>query len=179
MTETATAIASRLETCFVERGFIEPGVDALRDAAGVSLRTLYKYFPSRDAMVIGALQHRHDRYLSFIEHGAPARGTASIAYVFERVESWMTEECGMGCLFLNALAAHPSSKEIRETVTRQKDGTRSLMGRRSGRPELADALFLLHEGATAAWPIMGHEAIRTARNSALILLRETGNFQEK
>ncbi len=174
MTETATLIASRLEACFVEHGFLEPGVDALRDGCGVSLRTLYKYFPSREAMVIGALNHRHDRYLNFIEDGAPASGPASIAHVFGRIESWMKGECGTGCLFLNALAAHPSNAEIRETVKRQKDGTRLLLGRSSGRPELADALFLLHEGATAAWPLMGREAIRTARDSALKLLRENG-----
>lgn len=172
MTDTAKLIASRLEGCFVERGFVEPGVDALRDAADVSLRTLYKYFPSRDAMVVGALEHRHDRYLSFIEGGAPAAGSASVEYVFGRIETWMKGECGTGCLFLNALAAHPFKREIRDVVTRQKDATRLLLGRCSGRPELADALFLLHEGATAAWPLMGGEAIRTAKESALSLLRE-------
>ena len=174
MTDTAKSIAARLEGCFVARGFLEPGVDALRDASGVSLRTLYKYFPSRDAMVIAALNHRHDRYLDFIEEGAPSGGPASIAHVFGRVESWMQGESGTGCLFLNALAAHPSNREIRAAVARQKDGTRSLLGRCSGRPDLADALFLLLEGATAAWPLMGSESIRTAREAALKLFRETG-----
>lgn len=179
MMDSATLIASRLETCFVERGFVEPGVDALRDASGVSLRTLYKYYPSREAMVIGALKHRHSRYLSFIADGAPASGPASIAHLFGRIEDWMKGECGTGCLFLNALAAHPWNSRIRDTVTRQKDDTRSLLGRCSGRPELADALFLLHEGATAAWPLMGSEAIRTARNSALKLLGESGEGREQ
>ena len=67
MTDTARLIAARLESCFVSRGFLEPGVDALRDAAGVSLRTLYKYFPSREAMVIGALDHRRNRPEGVIE----------------------------------------------------------------------------------------------------------------
>ena len=173
MTDTATLIASRLETCFVERGFQEPGVDALRDAAAVSLRTLYKYFPSREAMVVGALEHRHDRYLRFVEEGAPADGPESIAHLFRRVEIWMKGESGTGCLFLNALAAHPFNADIREAVARQKDSTRSLLGRCSGRPELADALFLLHEGATAAWPLLGRKAIRAARDSALTLLGDS------
>jgi len=177
MTDTATLIASRLEACFVDRGFVEPGVDALRDATGVSLRTLYKYFPSREAMVIGALNHRHNRYLGFIEEGVPDSGPASIEHVFGRIEEWMKGECGTGCLFLNALAAHPSNSEIRDTVIRQKDDTRSLLGRCSGRPELADALFLLHEGATAAWPLMEGEAIRTARDSALKLLCGGGDVE--
>ena len=177
--DRTTLIASRLEACFAERGFLEPGVDALRDASGVSLRTLYKYYPSREAMVIGALEHRHGRYLSFIVEGAPASGPASIAHLFERIENWMTGECGTGCLFLNALAAHPSNSQIRDTVTRQKDETRALLGRCSGRPELAEALFLLHEGATAAWPLLGREAIRTARNSAMKLLGVNGEGREQ
>jgi AcrR family transcriptional regulator len=175
MTDTAKLIASRLEACFVRCGFSEPGVDALREASGVSLRTLYKYFPSREAMVVGALDHRHDRYLSFIEDGAPANGPASIKHLFRRIEDWMAGECGTGCLFLNALAAHPSSGDIRRAVERQKNGTRSLFGRRAGRPELADELFLLHEGATAAWPVLGSKAIRTAQGAALKLICENGD----
>ncbi len=171
MTDLPSQIAARLEACFVDRGFLEPGVDALRDAAGVSLRTLYKYFPSRDAMVVAALTHRHDRYLDFVEAGAPADGPASIEHLFGRIEAWMSGETASGCLFLHALAAHPSNDEIRATVARQKEATRSLLGRRSGRPDLADSLYLLHEGATAAWPILGHEAFRAARQTAVTLLQ--------
>lgn len=173
MTDFATHIATRLEACFVERGFVEPGVDALRDAAGVSLRTLYKYFPSREAMVVGALDHRHERYLSFIVEEAPADGPAAIAHLFGQIEIWMEGECGTGCLFLNALAAHPSNAEIRETVARQKEATRSLLGHCSGRPDMADALFLLHEGATGAWPLLGGDAVRSARDAALKLLGDS------
>lgn len=174
MSDTLNLIAARLEDCFVRLGFVEPGVDALRDASGVSLRTLYKYFPSREAMVVGALDYRHDRYLNFIEDGAPMHGPASIEYVFGRIEDWMNGECGTGCLFLNALAAHPSSVEIRKTVERQKAETRSLLGRCAGRPDQADVLFILHEGATAAWPLLGPEAICTARTSALKLVSDSG-----
>ncbi len=55
MRDTATKIAAGLERAFAARGFSEPCVDDLREAAGVSLRTLYKYTPSRDAMVRMAL----------------------------------------------------------------------------------------------------------------------------
>ena len=48
-------IAGDLDRQFAEMGFAEQGVEALRAGADVSLRTLYKYFPSREAMVVGAL----------------------------------------------------------------------------------------------------------------------------
>ncbi|WP_367180608.1 TetR family transcriptional regulator [uncultured Ruegeria sp.] len=47
-------------------GFAGPGVEALRAGADVSLRTLYKYFPSREAMVVGALRHRDRVYTGWI-----------------------------------------------------------------------------------------------------------------
>ena len=168
--DTKSKIASGLETCFRARGFAEPGVDTLREAADVSLRTLYKYFPSRDDMVAGALDYRHDRYLAFISEGVPGSGADAIDHVFLRVETWMRSEDGVGCLFMNALAAHPANLKIRTAVERQKSETRQLMAQYSGRHDLADPLFLLHEGATAAWPLLGPTAIRTARTSAISLL---------
>ena len=45
MTDTMRRIAGGLERAFAADGFAEPSVEDLRDAAGVSLRTLYKYAP--------------------------------------------------------------------------------------------------------------------------------------
>ena len=59
-------IASGLENALSQQGFVEPSVSDLQNASGVSLRTLYRHFPSKEAMVIGALEHRHARYLDFL-----------------------------------------------------------------------------------------------------------------
>ena len=65
-----------------------------------------------------------------------------------------------------ALAAYPSQVDIRATVIEQKTMTRTMMGRRSGRTDLAQGLFILHEGSVAAWPLIGPQAIQTAKASA-------------
>lgn len=163
-------IASRLEGLFARRGFAEPSVADLREAAAVSLRTLYRRFPSRETMVIGALEHRHQRYLAFLEEGAPAPGAASITHLFDRLERWMREHAPGGCLFVNALAAHPASAEIRVLVDRHKQEIRAALGRRAGRPEAADALFLLHEGVAFSWRLLGAAAVTSARDAARRLL---------
>lgn len=71
MLTTKKQIASRLEQAFNTRGFAEPSVADLKEAAGVSLRTLYRYFPSKDAMVNWALDYRHARYLAFLAKDEP------------------------------------------------------------------------------------------------------------
>jgi AcrR family transcriptional regulator len=51
---------------FAKHGFAEPNIETLRKATGVSLRTLYKYVPSRDVMILRALEHRHRRYMAHV-----------------------------------------------------------------------------------------------------------------
>ena len=102
MTPTKAQIVSRLEQTFNTRGFAEPSVVELQKAAGVSLRTLYRYYPSKEAMVIGALDYRHDRYLAFLAENEPPPGKASIIHLFGRLADWMTSNAPNGCLSLNA-----------------------------------------------------------------------------
>lgn len=172
MTELQTEIAARLERSFTKRGFAAPGVAELRKAADVSLRTLYRYYPSREDMVIGALEHRHGRYLAFLAEDAPPPGEAAIRHLFARLRDWMAALEAPTCLFLSALSAHPENAAIRKIVARHKRETRKLLAAQAGRPDLADGLFLLHEGATAAWPVLGAQAIDNARSTALKLINE-------
>ena len=170
MRSTKETIAARLEHIFSEQGFAEPSVVALKTAAGVSLRTLYRHFPSKDAMVIGALDYRHARYMEFLAEDEPGPGRASIKHLVRRLGDWMAAHAPYGCLSLNALAAHPGNQEVRASTMRHKRDLIQIMARRSGQPTLAKALFLLHEGASAAWPVVGVAAIRSAEAAAVTLI---------
>ncbi len=167
---TKEQIASRLEQAFTLRGFNEPGVAELKAIAGVSLRTLYRYFPSKESMVIGALDYRHLRYLEFLSDGEPPPGRESIVHLFCRLADWMLENAPNGCLSVNAFAAYPSSLEIRDAVKRHKDEIVKLMARRSGWMALSWELFLLHEGVSAAWPLVGMQASQAAEKAVLKLI---------
>lgn len=170
MTTIKQRIASRLERTFTRQGFVEPSVAKLKDAAGVSLRTLYRYFPSKEAMVIGSLDYRHTRYLAFLVDDEPLPGKDSIAHLFRRLTEWMQAYSPNGCLSLNALSAYPGNFDVRDSVKRHKNELIQMMARRSGRPALANELFLLHEGASAAWPLAGIQAIQAAETAALKLI---------
>ncbi|WP_378212397.1 TetR/AcrR family transcriptional regulator (plasmid) [Aquicoccus sp. G2-2] len=102
-------ISEGLERAFASRGFAEPSVEDLRDAAGVSLRTLYKYTPSRAEMVLAALENRHQRYLTQVFEGLPKEHDEALATILSRVGMWMATETSHGCLFHAAVAADPES----------------------------------------------------------------------
>jgi AcrR family transcriptional regulator len=49
--QTRTAIADAAVALFIERGFVETTMDEVAQAAGVSRRTAYRHFPSKDDLV--------------------------------------------------------------------------------------------------------------------------------
>lgn len=178
MHDTKTRIASDLERSFSVQGFAEQGVEALRAEADVSLRTLYKYFPSREAMIVGALEHRHTTYNEWLA-GGPTEGLEYVLYPLVRLGDWLSQVANTGCLFMNALAEYPDSEAIKQTVIAHKtelaDQFRIRLERIApGRDlqHLADTLFLLHEGMTQAARLQGRDkAIEAAMHAAQAALR--------
>lgn len=178
MTDTRTRIASDLERSFSAQGFAEQGVEALRAGADVSLRTLYKHFPSREAMIVGALEHRDRAYFDWLA-GGPQDGVDHVLHPLVRLGDWLSEVANTGCLFLNAWAEYPDSQAIAATVIDHKARLanefrlrldRVAPGRDTG--HLAETLFLLHEGMTQAARLQGREkateaALRAARAALL------------
>lgn len=174
MLDTKQRIANDLERTFAEQGFAEQGVQALRAEADVSLRTLYKYFPSREAMIVGALENR-DRACAAWLAGGPDDGIDHILHPLVRLGEWLGEVANTGCLFMNALAEYPDSEQIRAVVRAHKARMADEFARRLERvvpdrdtADLADTLFLLHEGMTQAARVQGREkageaAMRAAR----------------
>ena len=178
MEDVKAKIARNLDAQFAEAGFALPGVKALSEGAEVSLRTLYKYYPSREAMVEGALAYRNQVYLDWIS-GGPEGGQGYVLHVFERLGDWLREGANSGCLFLNALAAYPESAGVREMAERHKACVRDEFARRLRRiapaaksqaeiGDLAESLLTIHEGQTDTAVTRDPE---TATRAALRLAR--------
>jgi len=165
-------IAISLEKTFSQYGFAEQSVDQLKTACNVSLRTLYKYYPSKEAMIVGALEYRHQRYLTFLLNDSPPRGVDSIVHIFNKLEQWMKEFAPHGCLSMNAIAAFPDNSFINDSVKEHKKKVIHFLGQQSQREELASAIFLLHEGVSNAWPVLGESAVSEAKKALLILFKE-------
>ncbi|MCC4859199.1 TetR/AcrR family transcriptional regulator [Vibrio splendidus] len=166
-------IAASLEVAFSQQGFAEPSVAQLKTACNVSLRTLYKHFPSKEAMIVGALEHRHQRYLSLLLEDSRRSGYQAITHIFNKLQQWMEEYAPHGCLSMNALAAFPDNELINQAVIEHKKEVQALIAKQSQREDLASELFLLHEGVSSAWPVLGEEAVASAQNMVTKLLKET------
>lgn len=166
-------IAANLELAFSQYGFAEPNVDKLKTACNVSLRTLYKHYPSKEAMVVAALAYRHQRYLTYLDSALSANGEQALFDIFQRLEIWMAENSPHGCLSMNAVAAFPDNELINKAVKEHKEEVRQFLAEKSQRSDLIDPLFLLHEGISSAWPILGAQAVVAAQTTLSVLMNTT------
>lgn len=177
MNEMATRIAGGLERAFATQGFAAPSVEDLRDAAGVSLRTLYKYAPSRDAMIRMALEHRHRRYLAHVFGGASGSCGQSLSETLDRVANWMRTEASHGCLFHAAVASAPDDQKLRQLLEAHKSEISQLAVTRAGSDISPYDAVVIIEGLTQAWSLSGEAALTSAKR--LASLAEAGSAPVK
>tara|TARA_R110002153_G_scaffold124543_6_gene270998 strand:- start:19314 stop:19838 length:525 start_codon:yes stop_codon:yes gene_type:complete len=166
-------IVANLEKTFSQYGFAQPSVAQLKEACNVSLRTLYKHYPSKETMIIAALEYRHKRYIAFLMNGSGSTGIESILHIFEKLDRWMAEFAPHGCLSVNAIAAFPENKVMKEAVSRHKLEVRGLLDQLSQREDLSTELFLLHEGVSSVWPTLGKTSVISAQKIIKQLWRAT------
>ena len=88
------------------RGITGTGVDAIAARAGVTKRTLYQHFGSKDRLVAEALSDRSGRALLNLEANARRRseetGELVILAFFDVIENALRTRTIGGCAFINA-----------------------------------------------------------------------------
>ncbi len=169
------------EAVLYREGFHATGVDRLIKAAGVTPRTLYRHFRSKDDLVRAVLKRRDGRYRKCFEadvaRHAAAHGDPLLA-CFDALEDWLTSEGNRGCMSLKALGEYGAhTPAIAEVAAHHKRGALDDLRRRvtaaSLDPEhgLPERLMLLMEGAIALAPVLGARmAANQARAAAADLL---------
>lgn len=167
--DTRTKIAAGLERAFATHGFAEPNIEVLRDAAGVSLRTLYKYMPSREEMVRSALEHRHERYMQQVFSDLPGSAALAMPAIIDRIADWMAREASHGCLFHAAVAAAPQDARLRALLGRHKAEVAQHATQAARLPAREAEITLIIEGLTQSWPLLESKAVESAKRLSAAL----------
>jgi len=114
-------ILDAADRLFYAHGIQSIGVDAVVLEAGISKRTLYKHFGSREQLIAAYLERRGARRP---ELPKPGDELHEILGVFRRFERWFASETFRGCPFSNAIAelggdaAHPALAVARDIKAR-------------------------------------------------------------
>lgn len=159
-------IQQAAERVFYRQGFHGVGIDTIIEEAGVSPRTLYKHFASKDDLAAEVLQIRGRRYVELLQRCAAKEGSGDVAPLFRALKHWLAADAARGCMFFNALAEYKSrhprieavirdhKAEVRSTVNRY---LRAVLGNDPG--QLTDHILLLIEGATSQSTISDIETV--------------------
>ncbi|WP_329456093.1 TetR/AcrR family transcriptional regulator [Streptomyces sp. NBC_01497] len=161
MTPAGRRIVAAAEELFYNRGITAVGVDLIAEHSGVTKRTLYNRFGSKDHLVAAYLTGRDQRWRSLVRAAVDASEgpVEAVTAPFDALRAWNKHNT-RGCAFINALAelpdpAHPAHR----IATDQKLWLLNLFEELAtaagcvAPATLATRLLVLHEGALATQPL--------------------------
>lgn len=173
LTPGARRILETASDLFYRHGIHAVGVDRIAAESGVTKRTLYDRFGSKDTLVATYLAARHEAWWTRLQERLDQAECSRVLVVFDAYsdESFTTQR---GCAFLNALAELEAGDPAHPVVRAHKAAVRRLLVEvvRDEVPgadaeATADHLFLLLEGAVAHRGIDADGRLsRTARRVA-------------
>ncbi|MGD9879926.1 MAG: TetR/AcrR family transcriptional regulator [Reyranella sp.] len=174
MQERILETADRL---FYEQGIRAVGVDTIAAEIGISKRTLYNHFPSKDELIVA--------YLSRRLRPAPASDLPPVQQIlgaFDRLERTFASSVFRGCPFVNAVAElkepnHAANRVALAFKEQRRAWFRDLLLRLAvdDADTLALQLQILVDGAIATALVRGDPKVAVAaRAAARVLLEAAG-----
>lgn len=186
LTKAARRVLDAASALFYEQGIHAVGVDTIAETAGVTKKTLYDRFGSKEALVVAYLQDRDRRWRTSFESSlaetAELSGIDRVLAVYDISERWAGRNSTKGCSAINAQAeipdaSYPSHAEVvrqkvwMHAVFRELCVEAGVVDSDAGADELAHALMLLYEGALVTLGMGTFEhPFRSARRAAEALL---------
>ena len=127
-----TDILNTALALFNAYGYIAVGVDRIRDEANASKMTLYKYFPSKEALIKEVLALRHAQLEEAMTQ-AMAMATApkeQLRRLFQWHRYWFSQPEFHGCMFIKARDEHPEHAAIIDAARQHKCWLTALIAQR-------------------------------------------------
>ena len=142
---------------FLANGFHATGIDTILKESGVSKKTLYRHFRSKEELILGALRKYDGQFRNgFMRQVEAAADTPydRLLAMFDVAQDWFQQNAFYGCMFINAVGEYSAA----DTPIRQacKDFKKMMRGYIVGLcrdlpvqdPEaLGDEIAILLEGA--------------------------------
>jgi len=179
--ETRQRILETADRLFYKDGIHSVGIDRVIAEAGVAKMTLYKYFPSKEDLIVAVLERRKRLSLEFYRSAVErhtGRSKDKLRAFFAGLEERFESPGYRGCALQNAALeladpAHPGAKVAREYKRRFVEFLSEVVQESAGKEaaKLAPAIALLVEGAIVSTAMQGiPNAARIAREAALNLV---------
>ncbi|MFT7686907.1 MAG: AcrR family transcriptional regulator [Candidatus Azotimanducaceae bacterium] len=168
---------------FYQYGFNSTGVDKIITVAGVSKKTLYNHFKSKDELILATLRLRDERFRNNLMRETERLASTPkkrLLAIFDVVDNWLHEKTFSGCMFINAAAEFsdpqsPTRVQCADHKRLQREYIQKIAIEAGAKnsTELASELNLLIEGAIVnAYVERDFDAAIRAKKIASSLLNE-------
>lgn len=169
---------------FYSQGIKATGVDAIVKQAGTNKMTLYKYFPSKDDLVVAFLRKRDEDFRTWFVEQIDRKAEQpkdKLLAVFEVIGEWLEIPEFRGCAFINAAAEFPlEGNPVHQVSAEFYDQFRNYMSGLAAQcgivspDSLALQLSLLVEGAIVSEQMKRHSgSAEQARQAAMVLIESS------
>jgi AcrR family transcriptional regulator len=173
------------ESLFYARGVHAVTMAEIRDESGIALRRIYQLYPTKESLVVGYLNRRDGRWRGALadyvterlRRDDPANDRAErVRLLFDGLGRWFTEPGFRGCAWLNSFgemgAASPAV--VRAVADHKSRFKAYIVGLVNGDDGLAEAIFLLAEGAMVTAAIDGSRWPAERAGAAAVALLQLG-----
>ncbi|MNS33053.1 HTH-type transcriptional regulator YjdC [compost metagenome] len=101
--DTRDIILDVTEKLIYKSGIAATGMDLLVKTAGVSRKSIYRYFANKDELVVAALQRRDQRWMHWYRGAVGQAQTPAerLLNLFTVLKSWFASDGFRGCAFIN------------------------------------------------------------------------------
>jgi AcrR family transcriptional regulator len=149
--------------------------------AGTTKMTLYKYFDSKETLILEVLNKSQQDFQSWLDtkiNNNSKKPADKIQQLFDFIEEWVTSPNFIGMAFIKASAEFPNEENpIHQLSSKQSREFRQFIAKLAAEANIKDAdglalqLSLLFEGAVQAEQMKrGSGAIKYAKKAAKILI---------
>lgn len=171
---------------FYGEGIRAVSMDRIIAAAGVAKATLYRYFPTKEALILAYLNRRNEVVSAAMVRaleaaGAQAGGAERVASLFAWLETRVADAGFRGCTFVLAAGEYGHDAQVRQIVIAHKNGLIDMLQRaldaelQARHPELPQELACVYEGAISEAMVRGDPVVvRRAARIAQWLLGHAG-----
>ena len=167
---------------FFAGGFNATGIEKIRGAAGVSKKTLYNHFRSKDELILAVLRREDENVRNWLLRSVDALSQdpqERLIGIFDIYAGWIHSDGFKGCLFTKAACEFSDSDNKCKTISREakrlvKQAIHQLvLDTGAADPSrLTDQLNLLIQGATVQAQVAEDwSAIGVAKEIAVGLIR--------
>ena len=97
---------------FLANGFHATGIDTILKESGVSKKTLYRHFRSKEELILGALRKYDGQFRNgFMRQVEAAADTPydRLLAMFDVAQDWFQQNAFYGCMFINAVGEYSAA----------------------------------------------------------------------